>query len=305
MTNKKEVKRLTTSEIKEMVTACKEIFDDVFIVEPMTHELYEVSDGLTSKLVKKNGIDCSYCCFLKNDAVGCICKNLVNNAFRKCRFTISGRRSYMVIGRPFKYRSTTYNLIASIRVDSDFAFGSKNNVESVTEITNISSSLVIDALTDIFNRKYLNDNIDFLINKHSKEKTDLSLACIDIDNFKKFNDSYGHDFGDKVLKKLADEMKQVQAKNEHCIPIRIGGDEFMFVGDGISRKRMQAYMEALCASVRSTYLRYGTENVGICISIGVSGMKESGCNSYKELYERADESLYGAKKRGKNCVVAL
>ena len=79
----------------------------------------------------------------------------------------------------------------------------------------------------------------------------------------------------------------------------------MFVGDGISRKRMQAYMEALCASVRTSYLKYESEDVGICISIGVSGMQENGCNTYKELYEQADENLYSAKNKGKNCVVAM
>ena len=199
-----------------------------------------------------------------------------------------------------QYRN--YVLVLIMKLNPAFQFGAYQEAEAIESITRLSSNLVIDPLTQIFNRKYLMDNIDFLMQDCRKQNKNLCLACIDVDNFKRFNDSYGHDFGDIVLKKIAELMVKSTDVIKEVYNIRIGGDEFLIVACGIDKQRFKAIMNKLCLMVEDTKLPYNNEKVGIKISIGVSEMLSDKVENYKELYDKADTQLYVAKEAGKGCV---
>jgi diguanylate cyclase (GGDEF)-like protein len=135
-----------------------------------------------------------------------------------------------------------------------------------------------------------------------KQRICLCLACIDIDNFKRFNDTYGHEFGDKVLQNVANTMVSATSVIKEAYNIRIGGDEFVIVGVGIDKQRFKAIMSKLCIMVDSNKLQYKNELVSVKISIGVSELLSDKIDTYKQLYDTADGNLYKAKEAGKGCV---
>lgn len=274
------------------------LFKEILLVNPVEHSVISVTqNGLEDKHV-----DCRKICPLVNDACGCICRDTLSTTENRCRFVYNKTKAHLVISKYIKMQYRDYILVLIMELNPAFQFGAHQEAEAIDSITKLSSNLVIDPLTKIFNRKYLMDNIDFLMQDSRAKNKPLCLACIDIDNFKRFNDTYGHEFGDLVLKKTAELMLKSTEALEEVYNIRIGGDEFVIVGVGIEKNRFKAVMNKLCLMVEDTKLLYNDEKVGIKISIGVSEMISDRLENYKQLYDKADTQLYAAKEAGKGCV---
>ena len=274
------------------------LFENIILVNPIEQSIINVTQyGLDDKHVK-----CTSICPLINDKCGCVCKDTVSTGENRRRFVYDKTKAYLVISKRVKMQYRNYVLVLIMKLNPAFQFGAYQEAEAIESITRLSSNLVIDPLTQIFNRKYLMDNIDFLMQDCRKQNKNLCLACIDVDNFKRFNDSYGHDFGDIVLKKIAELMVKSTDVIKEVYNIRIGGDEFLIVACGIDKQRFKAIMNKLCLMVEDTKLPYNNEKVGIKISIGVSEMLSDKVENYKELYDKADTQLYVAKEAGKGCV---
>lgn len=284
--------------IQSEINAYKKLFDSVIIVEPV--DMLIISTEGTS--LKQTGLQCNSVCPLYKDKCGCICKDSISANEVKTRFSFNKKDAHLIMCRPIKLRYRTFTLVNIKRIDPSFSFGATDVHEAVQEITNLGSNLVIDALTRIYNRKYLLDNIEYSINESVIKHRHLSIACIDIDNFKQFNDNYGHEFGDKVLKMVAKSMEMSVASIDGAYPVRIGGDEFVIVANGLTKQRFKMIMTKLCQVVQSSGLNYNGKKVGVCISIGVAEVLEDNATSYKELYDIADKQLYKAKEAGKGCV---
>lgn len=274
------------------------LFSKMMLVNPLenreilVHE-YQLEDSHKS---------CRESCPLANDSCGCICKDTMSTGEDRCRFVYNKNSAFFVISKLVKLRYKDYVLVMIMKLNPQFTFGALPEAEAIDNITKVSSNLVIDPLTQIFNRKYLMDNVEFMMRDATTRRLPLCLACIDIDNFKRFNDSYGHEFGDKVLIKVAELMSKSISVLKEGYPIRIGGDEFVIIGIGIDKNRFKAIMNKLCLMVEDTKLPFGNEMVGIRISIGVSEMMTDRLDTYKQLYDKADTQLYAAKEAGKGCV---
>lgn len=288
----------TGSVIEELVKSYKTLFDKVIIVDIMSNQIVKIQN---TKIIRTD-LKCSTVCSLLNDKCGCICKDSISTREKKTRFSISDRESSLVMTLPVRIRHLDLVIVCIKKLDTNFSFGQQSMIESIDKIINTSSNLVLDELTRIYNRKYLYDNIDYQIKESIAKGKRLSIACIDIDNFKKFNDKYGHDFGDKVLKLVADSMSEVVHSLKEAYPVRVGGDEFIIVALGISKSRFQVVMTRLCQIVDSEKLKYNNEKVGVRISIGTAEVLEDMVDNYKDLYSKADSALYKAKDAGKGCV---
>ena len=284
--------------IYQQISILKPLFTDILVVNTIEKQVMYITEYGIADTTEK----CCDRCPLANDECGCICKDTVSTQEDRFRLTYTSTDAFFVVSKPINIRYRSYIMIMIMKLNPQFSFGATTETEVVESITRLSSNLVIDPLTQIFNRKYLMDNIGHMIDEASSKNIYLNLACIDIDNFKKFNDNYGHDFGDKVLKKVADTMKASISYLEEAYPIRIGGDEFLIIGIGIDKNRFKAVMNKLCLMIEDSKLSYENELVGIRISIGVSEMITDHVDTYKELYEKADSQLYKAKEAGKGCV---
>lgn len=284
--------------IYQQMHILKPLFSDIFLINPINKAIMQITEyGIT----ETKECCCSKCPLVR-DKCGCICKDTVSTREDRCRFSYTKTEAHLVISKIVTLKYRDYILVMIMKLNPQFSFGAMSESEAIDNITKISSNLVIDPLTQIFNRKYLMDNIGHMMGDASSKNKFLNLACIDIDNFKRFNDTYGHDFGDKVLQKVAETIVEAISVIDEAYPIRIGGDEFLIIGVGIDKNRFKAVMNKLCLMIEDSKLPYENEMVGIKISIGVSEMIADHIENYKQLYDKADAQLYKAKEAGKGCV---
>ena len=171
---------------------------------------------------------------------------------------------------------------------------------SNNKLLELNNEVTHDTLTGIHNRYYL----DKFVNEQFKnpEYSELSLAIIDVDNFKYVNDTYGHKFGDLVLMKLASILKDNTHGNENTYPIRLGGDEFIIISSLLSKNELYDICVDVCNKVSNAKLRYGDTEVEFTVSIGVANSRDDNCLDYTKLYETADSALYTVKNNGKSSV---
>jgi diguanylate cyclase (GGDEF)-like protein len=156
-----------------------------------------------------------------------------------------------------------------------------------------------DSLTGVYNRRFLNDFSSNYLKIAKRENKDLSLLIIDIDDFKNKNDTYGHKTGDIIIKKLVSYIKNVVRDND--IIVRYGGDEFIVVLPNTNIKNAKRVAIKLISYIKEVN-QLESKELYFTITIGVSTYKNSDKN-VNHIINRADESLYEAKKLGKNRVI--
>lgn len=159
--------------------------------------------------------------------------------------------------------------------------------------------IVKDSLTDLYNRRYCNQNLKNLSEQYIKTGEPYTLAIADIDFFKKVNDTYGHTAGDEVLVSVAQIMKKSMAGKGFAA--RWGGEEFLLVYTGCDMETTLTYLEMLVEAIREMCVEYGDKVIKITISIGVA---TGNGDSVDKVLCTADNRLYHAKKEGRDRVVS-
>lgn len=161
-----------------------------------------------------------------------------------------------------------------------------------------------DGLTGAFNRKAFDTYMNEFFRQHSKRRKDFSLLLMDIDNFKRINDTYGHQVGDRVLMALVHQCNEFVRKDD--LLARYGGEEFAILLPGASLKngvkRANTIRLKIATSAYAVDASSREAQLSFTISIGVSSMR--GDDSVESMIKRADECLYLAKRTGKNRVVS-
>jgi len=159
---------------------------------------------------------------------------------------------------------------------------------------------VTDGLTKLHNHRYFQDQLSREIKRLSRTNEGLSILIIDVDDFKKLNDTYGHAAGDEFLKQLAQILQE--SVRETDLLARYGGEEFVIVAIGTTLEGALLLAEKLRMRVAETsfIVDETMRPRGVTVSIGVAQFG----HSRTELFTAADSALYRAKAAGKNCVVA-
>jgi len=160
---------------------------------------------------------------------------------------------------------------------------------------------VRDALTGLYNRRYLEETLERELRRAARAGHSLGILMIDLDHFKKFNDAYGHDAGDMVLRETGVSLtKGIRAEDFVC---RFGGEEFVVVLPTADPETSRARAEKLRLKMRELTIMYQGKSLGmVTISVGVAAFPEHG-RSPKELMAAADAALYQAKRGGRDRVV--
>lgn len=158
-----------------------------------------------------------------------------------------------------------------------------------------------DVLTGLYNRRYLEETLEREIRRAARGEQALGVLMLDLDHFKSFNDTYGHDAGDAVLREAASFLfRGIRAEDVVC---RYGGEEFVVILPTAGLTTTQSRAERLRAKIRELTVLHQGKSVGmITVSIGVAEFPEHGL-SPKELLAAADAALYRAKKEGRDRVV--
>ena len=157
-----------------------------------------------------------------------------------------------------------------------------------------------DGLTELYNHRFFQEQLRQKIKQAEKSKGTFSLILIDIDFFKKFNDKYGHQAGDAVLKHVANTLKKsVRSEDFVC---RYGGEEMTIILNNTNKEAAINTAQKICKTIAEKNYELTPElEVKITISLGVSTYPENG-NKPTELIEYADKCLYKAKENGRNQV---
>ncbi|MDG4812585.1 diguanylate cyclase [Hydrogenovibrio sp. 3SP14C1] len=162
---------------------------------------------------------------------------------------------------------------------------------------------ITDELTGLYNRRYFNLLIKQEINRAKREKRSLSVAMMDIDFFKKINDTRGHQEGDEVLKQVADVFRSSFHRATDFV-FRMGGEEFFVISLFKSEAEFQTYLEQFCLRVQALGIENKASSEGVLtVSIGAAYCEAEALESSEALYKTVDQRLYQAKQSGRNKVV--
>ena len=161
-----------------------------------------------------------------------------------------------------------------------------------------------DALTGLYNRRYFSEQVEREWNRARREQLPLSLFMIDIDHFKRFNDTFGHLCGDRCICAVADAVQRCFARGSDLVA-RYGGEEFVVLATGVERRDARERAELLRRAISGLVIE-GTGRSAtrtITVSVGVATVVPDDRILPEDLLAAADRSLYQAKRQGRDRVI--
>uniref|UniRef100_B8DKT4 diguanylate cyclase n=2 Tax=Nitratidesulfovibrio vulgaris TaxID=881 RepID=B8DKT4_NITV9 len=182
----------------------------------------------------------------------------------------------------------------AIDLDKSTNFNLRELQKAVEELTHQRDH---DPLTGLMNRRAFLRQVELELQRVHRGGAELCLAMLDLDDFKRVNDTWGHACGDLVLRRMADLLRD--ATRAYDVAARIGGEEFVLLLPGASPMRAQALLERLLQDMRDETFECRDETFRISFSAGIAGCKGATVCRAEELLDRADKALYEAKASGK------
>lgn len=153
-----------------------------------------------------------------------------------------------------------------------------------------------DELTKAHNRRFFDEILDALVETYKNKTAPFSLIIFDIDDFKKINDTYGHDAGDFILKRISELVRaNIRQEDIFC---RIGGEEFVVILKQLDIFGAYVVSEKLRKIVETTDFTYKGKTIKTTISLGVAEFSKN--DTKQTLFKKADIALYTSKTSGKN-----
>jgi len=314
------VQRLnTTADFEEVTTTITQLVSDIIPTKKVDLYYLDTIDNLLKKVSSTNNGDNKGVSY----AVG---EGLIGRAARErmvwrkeqlekmCAKTKNDHQTdedlWMAV--PICFRERVLGVIGIGHV----AFPLGNESDSMRMISNIAGVALInqamleeakdkantDSLTGLNNRHYLQHMAQTFVEKALRENTPISVFLFDIDNFKNYNDTYGHAEGDKLLIELSGLVRTVTRKTS--VIIRYGGEEFLVMLPGISKEDASVYAERFREKVSSHPFAHRENQPLGCISIsgGIASFPHDGETIFRVI-QHADKALYQAKSVGKNIVL--
>lgn len=187
--------------------------------------------------------------------------------------------------------------------DKAYELVEKARKKEVAYIKSLEECSITDPLTRLYNRRYLDTQFELLFKKAQKNKSVFALYIFDIDNFKLYNDTYGHIAGDKVLQKIANVLNnEVFKRDSDCI-FRLGGEEFcgFILADDLDKIK-QSVINAKEAIELLQIEHKESEHKVVTASFGVCAIDSYDVKDFDKMYKLADDALYLAKENGRNCI---
>ncbi len=167
------------------------------------------------------------------------------------------------------------------------------------QLSELKKAALVDLLTGLPNRRYLSMHLEGNLQEFARHGLGFSIVYIDVDHFKRINDGYGHDMGDKVLQRIAATL-QANMRSYDMVG-RWGGEEFMVLIRYVNPEQSLSIAQKLCHLVGNTYVTYQDERVGTTVTMGVTDVRRG--DTVEGLIQRADRLMYDGKQQGRNRVV--
>lgn len=178
--------------------------------------------------------------------------------------------------------------------------------EDITDKKTIEEISITDSLTEIYNRRHFDEIFPKLINSTKRKNELLSFIILDIDYFKQYNDTYGHQMGDKTLIKVATTIKNsLNRIDDFCF--RLGGEEFGILFKTTTTIKAFEFANTIRKNIEALQIKHENNSVSpyVTVSMGLICKNANEITNENEIYKQADELLYEAKANGRNQIVSL
>lgn len=204
----------------------------------------------------------------------------------------------ILVDNPFSRMPITKDNIRILTMFADHAALAIENSRLYEKTVHLSRT---DWLTGLWNTRHFNGILSAKLNASEKEETSLSLAMIDIDNFKHYNDGLGHQEGDKAIRKIARILSHYSRKSDFVS--RYGGEEFCIIMSKTNKNEAETIAERMRLEVENCFKNdiSLSKDLQLTISLGIATFPIDSKNK-NDLIKKADQALYQAKKQGKNKV---
>lgn len=284
------------SEILNSLGIVQKLYDYIKIIDPESSNVYENIDGKVvlldeeeaqSSLIKDSVPILAY---NKNEImykIDCRLNNI--NLITAVPMTWNGRNCVLELKKSLPRDIINLNIDKHSKIDY-----------LIDDLKYISTH---DALTNVFNRRYIDEQLPLQIERSIEHDDCLSLIFADLDYFKKINDEFGHRAGDYVLKVFAEEMNKHIRMGTDWVA-RYGGEEFLICLPDTSFDKARIIAERIRESIEKKEFVFENKIIRITCSIGVKSLcGEDVGTTYKSIIEEIDKNLYRAKNTGRNRVV--
>lgn len=177
---------------------------------------------------------------------------------------------------------------------------------NITDKKRVEYLSITDELSTLYNRRYFNKKIDEEINRAKRENNYLSLMILDIDFFKKYNDTYGHMLGDNALRSVSKVLSNM-TKRSNDFAFRLGGEEFGIIISSKDEEHPLLYADKIRQAIEELHIEHKNSEVSkhLTISIGIVIRKSLEIKDSNELYSLADKAVYLSKENGRNRVTRV
>jgi diguanylate cyclase (GGDEF)-like protein len=213
---------------------------------------------------------------------------------------ITGQEEFMYQNTtllPLRSPDNRINHICLVIYDVTDVATNRHQIQAANAQLQLLSST--DRLTGLYNRGHWEASLKAAYARHQRYGNALSLVMLDIDHFKRVNDTYGHQAGDKVIEQVARLLHEHVRESD--VAGRYGGEEFGVVLSDTDSAGGQIFAERLRKAVEASLVQYNGQDIRFTVSLGVADLSQP-ANDHAELIARADQALYTSKKTGRNRV---
>lgn len=277
---------MTMQQVQEKMNMLRDVFTVVRLLDVDAIAKVHSGEGPGEEKEKCNCYDYWQ---KKVPCKNCISAKCLHDKTRKTKLELIGSDVYQVTAEYLEIEGTPYVMELIEKLDDDTLIDSDGCERLVSKLSGYTDKLYRDALTGAYNRRYYEDEA-------RKETTCAGVALIDLDDFKLYNDTYGHSAGDMALISAADAIRKCIRKTDRLI--RFGGDEFIVIIDGVSSADLSARLRQIQTTIHAASVP-GYSRIQMSASIGgVVAANEP----VENAFDRADKLMYQAKMK-KNMVI--
>ena len=290
------------NDIKERLYIFKDLYDTIILINPRNHTIIDIDSKTNSKKLKQTRYY-RYIGFLNNkrNNKDCIIFQAYKTNKTSVKFELEYNKTFLTIATPITYDNKKYIVVLEKNISNTKVILDDPEYKKLeNSCCNLHNILNKDVLTNIYNKRAINERLS----KHlSKDSIPASIIMIDIDHFKRINDTYGHMIGDKVLVEFCNIISSCLKKDESFFG-RFGGDEFMIILENVSLGTANKIANKIRKKVESHIFIY--DNISLKLTCSLGGCVIDNANlEIKDFIEIADKNLYFAKNSGRNNILLL
>jgi two-component system cell cycle response regulator len=285
--------------ILHYIEAYERIFDNVRIVDPINKKIIKYKDGI----VIEDYINCYSISMDNKECADCIGIETLINQKTLIKIQHIGDKMLLMVTIPIDINKekVVLELIKDITEGLVIETVYKTQEHELQNIVQDLNTLIMkDPLTNLYNRRYIDRILPQEINK-CNDKNPFSIAMIDIDHFKKINDTYGHNVGDIAIKTIGKILLN-SIRNESDWAARYGGEEFLICLPNTNNEKAYKVLERIRKTIEKTKIKLEDKKINITASFGLCTVNSNKFTTI-DLLKYADDKLYQAKKQGRNRVI--